>query len=298
MKTLGVIEFMETVIDRSELSTDQVRAEPMLVIKPTRGWGRLALAELWEYRELLWFMTWREVKGRYRQMALGPLWILIRPLVGAVMFSLVFGRLARLPSEGVPYPLFTFTALLPWTYFAGATTASVGSLVSRMNLISKVYFPRLIVPLSAVFSNLIDLAFSFVVLAGMMVFYGVKPSLNILALPFYVLLASCTSLAVGLWCSALAVKFRDLQIGISHGLQIWMFGTPVAYTATLVPERWLWLYQLNPMYWAVEGFRWSVLGIGQPPQAAMLIPAGIILLLVVTGAFIFRRTERNIVDLL
>ncbi len=290
---------MDTAIGSEAIADQTIEDEkPTLVIRPTRGWGSLGLGELWEYRELLWFMTWREVKGRYRQMALGPLWILIRPLVSAIMFSLVFGRLARLPSEDIPYPLFTFTALLPWTYFAGAAGASVSSLVSRMNLISKVYFPRLIVPISAVLSNLIDMAFSFIVLIGMMIYYGVRPSLSLLALPLYVLLATATALAVGLWCSALTVKFRDMQIVISHGLQIWMFATPVAYTATLIPERWQALYQLNPMYWAIEGFRWSLLGKGQPPQTGMLVSVGIVLFLLITGAFIFRRTERNIVDLL
>jgi lipopolysaccharide transport system permease protein len=271
---------------------------PMLDIQPTNGWGSLGLHELWQYRELLWFLTWRNIKARYRQMALGPLWIIIQPLVSMVIFSVIFGALAKLPSDGLPYPLFTYTALLPWTYFANAAKSSVGSLVSQMGVISKVYFPRLVVPISAVLSGLVDLAMSFLILLGMMAFYGFTPSWNILILPCYILLATATALGVGLWNATLAVRFRDLQFATQYGLQVWMYATPVAYTANLVPESWQWLYQLNPMYWVIEGFRWALLGTGQPPQLQVLIPVGLVLLLLISGAFVFRRTERTIVDLL
>ena len=271
---------------------------PALVIQPSRGWSSLALHELWQYRELLWFLTLRDIKGRYRQMALGPLWIVIKPLVNMVIFSVIFGRLAKLPSEGVPYPIFTYTALLPWTYFSGAADASVGSLVSRMSVISKVYFPRLVVPVSAVLSGLVDLAVSFLVLLAMMAYYGFAPSPAMLTLPLYVLLATATALGVGLWSATVAVRFRDLQFAISYGLTVWMYATPVAYAATLIPERWRLLYQLNPMYWVIEGFRWALLGKGQAPQPLMLVPVGFVLLLLISGAFVFRRTERTIVDLL
>jgi lipopolysaccharide transport system permease protein len=268
------------------------------VIQPTRGWGKLALHEVWEYRELLWFLTSRDIKGRYRQMALGPLWIVIKPLIHMVIFSVIFGGLAKLPSEGLPYPIFTYTAILPWTYFAGAASASVGSLVSQMHVISKVYFPRLVVPFSAVLSGLVDLFVSFIVLLGMMAYYGFVPNLAVLALPLYILLAMATALGVGLWGATLAVRFRDLQFAIMYGIQVWMYATPVAYTAKLIPERWQLLYQLNPLYWVVEGFRWALLGKGQPPQLLMLIPVGFVVLLLISGAFVFRRTERTIVDLL
>jgi lipopolysaccharide transport system permease protein len=281
-------------VDQQHLGT----RTPTLVIQPTRGWSSLALHELWEYRELLWFLTWRDIKGRYRQMALGPLWIIIKPLVNMVIFSVIFGTLAKLPSEGVPYPIFTYTALLPWGYFSSAAGASVDSLVSRMGMISKVYFPRLIVPISAVLSGLVDLAISFLILLGMMPYYGFAPSLAALILPLYVLLATATALAVGLWSAALAVRFRDLSFAVGYGLQAWMYATPVAYTASLIPERWQLLYQLNPMYWVIEGFRWSLLGKGQAPQPLMLLPVGFVVLLLISGAFIFRRTERTIVDLL
>lgn len=281
--------------------TDQPRPEsrtPALVIQSTKGWGSLALHELWEYRELLWFLTWRDIKGRYRQMALGPLWIIIKPLVNMVIFSVIFGNLAKLPSEGLPYPIFTYTAILPWTYFSGAASTSVGSLVSRMSVISKVYFPRLVVPISAVLSGLVDLGVSFLVLLGMMLYYGFAPSWAALSLPLYVLLATATALGVGLWSAALAVKFRDLKTAIEYGIRVWMYATPVAYSASLIPDQWQLLYKLNPLYWVIEGFRWALLGIGQPPQLLMLLPIGFVLLLLVSGAFVFKRTERTIVDLL
>lgn len=272
--------------------------KPVTIVQPTHGRGSLALHELWQYRDLLWLWTWRGIKASYRQMALGPLWVVITPLTRMVIFSLIFGQLAKLPSDGLPYPIFTYTALLPWTYFSGAASGSVGSLVSSMNLISKVYFPRLIVPISAVLSGLVNLAISFLVLLGMMAYYGFVPSLALLLLPFYLLLAAATALGVGLWSAALTVRFRDLKFVVDYGLSAWMYATPVAYSASLIPERWRLLYQLNPMYWVVEGFRWALLGTGQPPQLLMLVPVGVVLLLLLSGAFIFRRTERTIVDLL
>jgi lipopolysaccharide transport system permease protein len=267
------------------------------VIQPARGWSSLALHELWQYRGLLWILTWRDIKSRYRQMALGPLWIILIPLVNMVIFSIIFGKLARLPSEGLPYPIFTYTALLPWTYFSEAANGSVGSLLRSMNLISKVYFPRLIVPISAVLSGLVDLAISFLVLLGMMACYGFAPPLAVLILPLYVVLAMATALSVGLWNTNLAVRFRDLRFATTYGLQVWLYATPVAYSASLIPERWQILYQLNPMYWVIEGFRWVLLGKGQPPQPLMLVPVGLVLFLLLSGAFVFRRMERTIVDL-
>lgn len=271
---------------------------PSLVIKPTRGWGRLALGEVWRYRELVWFLTWREINGRYRQMALGPLWIVIRPVVEMIIYSLVFGKLANLPSDGVPYPLFTFAAILPWTYFSDATNRSVTSLVRNMNLISKVYFPRLVIPASSVIAGLIDLAIALVILIGLMAFYGYAPGVAVLTLPLYLLLAAATALGVGLWNAALAVRFRDLQIVTNYALQAWMFLSPVAYSASLVPERFKVFYQINPLYWVVEGFRWGLYGGGQAPTLMILLPVGLVLLALVTGLFVFRRTERTVVDLL
>lgn len=271
---------------------------PTLVIEPTRGWSRLGLGDLWRYRELLWFLTSRDIKGRYRQMALGPLWIVIRPLVDMVVFTVIFGGLAKLPSEGVPYPVFTYAAILPWTYFASAAAGSTGSLVSRMSVISKVYFPRLVVPVSAVIVGLVDFLISFLILVAMLAYYGIRPGPGVLLLPLFLALAVATALAVGLWSAALAVRFRDLQYAVGYAIKVGMYATPVAYSATLVPERWQPLYQMNPMYWVVEGFRWALLGRGEGPQPMMWIPVLMVVALLVSGAYVFRRSERNVVDLL
>lgn len=286
------------ILTSQSKNTEHGHPAPQTIIRPPSGWNILPLQELWQYRELLWVLTSREVKARYRQMALGPLWIIIIPLVDMVIFSLIFGRLARLPSEGVPYPIFTYTALLPWTYFSTSANSAVGSLLKSMKVISKIYFPRLIVPMSAVLSGLVDLSISFVVLTGMMLYYGFVPSWAALTLPFYILLAMGLALGVGLWNTNLAVRFRDLQYATTYGLQAWLYATPVAYSASLIPERWQLVYQLNPMYWVIEGFRWALLGTGQPPQPLMLIPVGLVLCLLVSGIFVFQRTEQTIVDLL
>ncbi len=275
--------------------SDRVRV-PDLRIRPTKGWGNLALHELWQYRSLIWMLVWRDTQARYRQMALGPLWIIIKPVVSMVVFSVIFGALAKLPSDGLPYPIFTYTALLPWNYFASATTSSVSSLRQHMGLISKVYFPRLVAPIASVFSGLLDLFLSFAVLLGLMLYYGFVPTSAIVLLPLYLLLATATALGVGLWSAAIAVKFRDLQYVVTYGMSIWMYATPVAYSANLVPEKWQLLYQMNPMYWVIEGFRWSLLGKGQGPDPIMLIPTSIVFILLITGAFVFQRTERTIVD--
>lgn len=270
----------------------------MIEIKPTRGWGALGLRDVWEYRELLYFMLWREVKGRYRQMAFGPLWIILAPLIQMFIYSVIFGGLAKLPSEGVPYPIFTYVALLPWQFFANATRLSATSLVSQQHMIAKVYFPRLVIPLSALLSSFVDFLASFVVLVAMMLFYRVVPTWNMLYLPLFLLLAAVTALGIGLWLAGLAVKFHDVAIGLSFAIDIWKYLTPVVYSATLVPAQWQTLYRLNPMTTVVDGFRWALLGIGSPPDATALIAAGLVVVLLVTGAFYFRRTERTIVDVI
>jgi lipopolysaccharide transport system permease protein len=276
----------------------QTRDAPRLVIEPSRGWADLGLDELWRYRELLFFLVWREVKGRYRQMAFGPLWIIMAPLLQMVIFSTIFGNFARLPSEGVPYPIFTYVALLPWQFFANATRKSSQSLVQQKNVIAKVYFPRLVIPLSAVLSSLVDFLASFVVLAGMMLVYRVDLTWRIAALPLLILLTAATSLAIGLWLAGLAVKFHDVAIGVGFFLQVWRYVTPVVYSATLVPDRWQALYRLNPMASVVQGFRWALLGTGQAPDWTTAVAAAVVLLLLFTGALSFRRTERTIVDMI
>ncbi len=271
---------------------------PTVIIQPTRGWASLGLRDVWEYRELLYFLLWREVKGRYRQMAFGPLWIIIAPLIQMVIFTFVFGTLAKLPSDGVPYPIFTYVALLPWQFFANAARNSAGSLLSQQNVIAKVYFPRLVIPISTVLSAIVDFLASFVVLVGMMVVYRVVPTWAVLTLPLFLLLAGAIALAVGLWLAGLAVKYHDVAIAVGFGITIWQYLTPVAYSATLVPEGWRWLYQLNPLYAVVVGFRWALLGTAAPPPWSLAVSTLLVSALLVTGAFYFRRTERTIVDVL
>ena len=279
-------------------SSAETAFAPTVVIEPTRGWASLGLRDVWEYRELLHFSVWREVNGRYRQMAFGPLWIIISPLLQTLLFSVLFGRLARLPSEGIPYPIFAYVALLPWQFFANAVRQSTGSLVNEKQVISKVYFPRLILPISAVLSSLVDFAASFVVLLGMMWVYHVAPSWSMLSLPLCLLLVAALGLAVGLWLAGLAVRYHDVNLAIPFGLDIWKYLTPVIYSISLIPEQWRSLYMLNPMTVAIEGFRWALLRTAGPPAWSVAAAAGLALLLLVTGAFAFRRTERNIVDLI
>lgn len=276
----------------------QTTTLPIIEIKPTRGWGALGLRDVWEYRELLYFLLWREVKGRYRQMAFGPLWIILAPLIQMFIYSVIFGSLAKLPSEGVSYPIFTYVALLPWQFFANATRTSANSLVSQQHVIAKVYFPRLVIPLAAVLSSFVDFLASFVVLVLMMLVYRVPVTWAVLTLPAFLLLAAITALGIGLWLAGLAVKFHDVAIGLGFAIDIWKYLTPVVYSATLVPAQWQALYRLNPMTTVVEGFRWALLGTGAPPDATALIPAGLAIVVLITGAFFFRRTERTIVDVI
>jgi lipopolysaccharide transport system permease protein len=231
---------------------------PTFYIEPPKGWASIGLRELWDYRELLYFLTWRDVKVRYKQTALGAAWAIIQPLFMMLVFSLFFGRLAKIPSDGIPYPIFTFCALLPWQLFAHALTESSNSLVANERLITKVYFPRLVVPIAAVLGGLVDFAVAFGILLVMMLYYGIVPTWAIVTLPGFILLAVMTALGVGLWLSALNVKYRDVRYTINFLIQFWLFATPVAYPSSLVPEKWRALYGLNPMAGVVEGFRWAL----------------------------------------
>jgi lipopolysaccharide transport system permease protein len=268
----------------------------VLVLRPSTGWAPLRLRDLWDYRELLYFLTWRDIKVRYKQTALGAAWAVIQPFFTMVVFSVFFGRLAKLPSEGVPYPVFTYCALVPWTYFATALTQSSNSLVDQARLITKVYFPRLLVPAAAVVGGLVDLGISFLVLLAMLLYYGIVPGPAVLLLPLFALLAALTALATGLWLSALNVQYRDVRYTIPFLVPFWLFVTPVAYTATLVPERWRPLYALNPMTGVVEGFRWALLGRRDAPGAMLIVSVASVLLLLIGGLFYFRRMERRFAD--
>jgi lipopolysaccharide transport system permease protein len=268
------------------------------VIEPTHGWRSLGLHEIWEYRDLLYFMVLREVQGMYRQTALGLSWLFLRPVINVAMLSLTFGVLVKVPSNGVPYPLFSLAAILPWSYFSSSVNRSAGSLVQNMSMISKVYFPRVILPLGAVISGLVDMGASFIVLLVMLIIYRVPLRAELLWLPVFVVVTLALSLAIGLWLATLSVKYRDVAFAITFLLQAYMYASPVIYPVSLVPEPFVFLYKLNPMVGVIEGFRWALLGSGSSPDITFLLSIGIVLILLIQGAFIFRRTERTIVDLL
>jgi lipopolysaccharide transport system permease protein len=270
---------------------------PTLIIRPPKGWSQLGLRELWEYRELLYFLTWRDIKVRYKQTALGAAWAIIQPFFMMLVFSLFFGRLAGVPSDNIPYPVFTFCALLPWQLFAQALQESSNSLVANERLITKVYFPRLVVPIAAVLGGLVDFAIAFVVLLLMMAYYGIVPGLAILYLPFFVLLAVMTALGVGLWLSALNVQYRDVRYTLNFLTQFWMFITPVAYPSSIVPEKWRALYGLNPMAGVVEGFRWALLGKTEAPGPLLVVSVVAVILILVGGLYYFRRMEETFADI-
>lgn len=271
---------------------------PIVVhIRPSKGWVSLRLNELFEYRELLYFLVWRDIKVRYKQTALGASWAVIQPFFTMVVFSLFFGRLAKMPSDGVPYPIFSFAALVPWTFFATSLTNSSNSLVGSANLIKKVYFPRLAIPIATVLSGLVDFAIAFGMLIGMMIWYGVHPSRAVLWLPLFLLLALVTSLGVGLWLSAMNVQFRDVKYVVPFLTQFWLFATPVAYPSSLLAGKWRAIYALNPMVGVVEGFRWSLLGTKTNPTSLIAVSSAAAALILVSGAFYFRRMERTFADI-
>jgi len=269
---------------------------PVIVIRPSRGWVALKLRDLWQYRELLYFLIWRDVKVRYKQTALGAAWAIIQPFFTMVVFSVVFGRLAKIPSDGLPYPIFAYCALLPWQLFSHALTESGNSLVANERLITKVYFPRLVIPLSAVVAGLVDFAIAFVILLVMMAYYGVTPTVAVFTLPLFLLLALGTALGVGLWLSALNVQYRDVRHTIPFLTQFWLFATPIAYPSSLVPEPWRSFLGLNPMAGVVEGFRWALLGTARAPGLILVVSVAAVLALLVSGLYYFRRMERIFAD--
>jgi lipopolysaccharide transport system permease protein len=265
-------------------------------IQPTRGWTSLGLRELWQYRELLLFFVWRDIKVRYKQTVLGLLWAIIQPFFTMVIFSLFFGRLAQMPSDGVPYPIFSYAALVPWTFFANALTQASNSLVAGANMLKKIYFPRLTMPVATVLAGIVDFVLAFLVLLAMMAYFGIAPTANVIWLPFFLLLALVTSLGVGLWLSAMNVQFRDVRYIVPFLTQAWLFATPIAYPSSLLPEFWRPFYGLNPMVGVVEGFRWALLGSGEAPGSMVLLSALVALVLFVSGAFYFRRMEKSFAD--
>jgi lipopolysaccharide transport system permease protein len=272
--------------------------EQHLVIEPPRGWQALDLKELWRYREMLFFFTWRDIKVRYRQTVLGAAWAILQPVLTMVIFSVIFGELAKLPSEGVPYPVFTLTALLPWGLFAFALTSSSNSLIANQQLITKVYFPRLIIPISSVIAGLVDFLIAFAVLIIMMLFYGIAPTAAILTLPLFLVLAVVSATGVGLWLSALNVQYRDIRYVVPFLTQFWMYATPIAYSSELIPEKWRWLYSLNPMTGVVEGFRWAMLGKSALDLPSLLVSAAAVGVIFITGLYYFKRVESGFADVI
>ncbi|MDX1617041.1 MAG: ABC transporter permease, partial [Candidatus Promineifilaceae bacterium] len=266
---------------------------PVTHIKPSRGWISLNLGDLWQYRDLIYFLTWRDIKVRYKQTVLGAAWAVLQPFFTMVVFSLFFGRLAGIPSDEVPYPIFSYAALVPWQFFANGITQSSQSLVGSANLIRKVYFPRLVIPIGAVFSGVVDFALAFVVLLAMMLFYGIVPTANVVWLPLLLLLALVTSLGVGLWLTALNVQFRDVRYTVPFMVQAWLFVTPIAYPSSLLDEPWRTLYALNPMAGVVEGFRWALLDTDTQPGSMVLVSSVVALTLLISGAYYFRRMEKS-----
>lgn len=269
----------------------------VLVIRPVRGWRAVNLREILGQHELIFFLAWREITVRYKQTVLGIAWAVMQPVMAMTVFSLVFGRLAGMPSDGLPYPLFAYCGLLPWQLFAYSLTESSNSLVANQNLLTKVYFPRLVIPISVVLASLVDFGIAGVILALLMVYYGTALTQAVFMLPWFVLMAVGLSLGVGLWLSALNVRYRDVRYVVPFLTQFWLFATPVVYPASLVPARWQALYGLNPMAGVVEGFRWALLGTRPPSGALLLVSVGVTVLLLVTGALYFRRTEATFADM-
>jgi lipopolysaccharide transport system permease protein len=281
----------------NEKNSFQLPEHPLVVIEPSKGWIPLNLQDLWQYRDLLYILTMRDIKVRYKQTVLGALWAIIQPLFTMLIFTLFFGRLAGMPSDGIPYPLFAYAALLPWTFFSNAVTGSGNSLVGNANLITKIYFPRMIIPIASVASGLLDFLIAFGLLIFLMFYYAVGLSINILMLPVLVILTSLLAIGIGMWVSALTVKFRDIRYALPFLIQLGMFATPIIYPSSLVPEKWRWLLSLNPLTGQIEAYRsaffgkpfdWLSLGISAVLTFAILFYA----------AYTFRRMEKSFADLI
>lgn len=270
---------------------------PTLRIQPSSGWRSLGLHELWTHRELVYFFVWRDLKVRYKQTALGAGWAILQPLATMAVFSLFFGRLARMPSDGIPYPVFSYAALVPWMFFVNALTQGSNSLVGNSHLLTKVYFPRLALPITTLVAGAVDFALSFVGLVALITYYGIPLTMKVLFLPAFLLLAIVTSLGVALWLAAVNVQFRDVRHTVPFLTQFWMFATPIAYPSSLLPEPWRTLFALNPMVGVVEGFRWALLGAQTAPGSMVAVSSAVAIVLLVTGALYFRRMERTFADI-
>jgi lipopolysaccharide transport system permease protein len=273
-----------------------ILAKPLVLrITPPSRWWAIPFGELWSYRELLYFFVWRDIKIRYKQTAIGAAWAILQPFLNMLVFSL-FGKLAHIPSDGLPYPIFYYSALLPWMYFAAALQNATNTIVENQRLITKVYFPRLALPLSAVLSGLVDFGVSFLMFLVMMIYYGIRPGAAVLWLPVFLLLAILTALGVGLWLSALNAMYRDVRYVLPFLVQFWMFASPVVYASSLVPIKWRWLYGLNPMAGVIEGFRWSLTGRGDPPGRLIYVSTGMVIVVLLSGIGYFQKMETTVAD--
>jgi len=281
-----------------ELTAEAALKKPFVAIQPQTGLFQLDLRSVWNYRELLYFLIWRDILTRYKQTAIGAAWVVLQPLINMILFTLIFSQLAKIPSDGIPYPVFAFTALLPWSYFSQALAKTSGSVVSSANLVTKIYFPRLLIPLGASIAPVVDLVFSFVVLLVLMAWYSIVPNWGLLALPFFLVLAVLTALAVGLWASALNVRYRDVNSIIPFVAQIWMYASPVAYPVSMVPEKWRLLYSLNPMVSVIEGFRWALLGRPCPDLLMMAVSSAMVVVLLLGGIVYFKKMEQSFADVI
>lgn len=286
----------EQPLDMSNTVSAPIESSQVVVIQPSEGWVPLDLKGLWQYRELLYFLCWRDIKVRYKQTVLGAAWAIIQPFFTMVVFSLFFGRLAKIPSDGLPYTVFCYAALVPWTFFANGLSQASDSLVSNSNLIKKVYFPRLVIPIATVLSGIVDFVLAFLVLLGMMFYYGLTPTIHILLLPAFLLLALVTALGVALWLSAMNVQFRDVRYVIPFVIQFWLFATPIAYPSSLLSEPWRTFYGINPMVGVVEGFRWALLGTHAGLSLMSLVSSITAVVILITGLFYFRRMEKSFAD--
>jgi lipopolysaccharide transport system permease protein len=272
---------------------------PVVNIRAASGWAPVSLKELWDYREVIYFLAWRDVKARYKQTVLGASWAIFQPFISMIIFSLIFGKLARMPSDGIPYPIFSYAALVPWTFFANSVTKASNSLVGGGSLVSRIYFPRLSMPLAAILANVLDFVLAFSVLLLLMAYYGVTPTINVVWLPLLLLLALCTALGVSFVLTAMNVQFRDVGHALPFLLQAWMFATPIVYPSSMIQDSaWRALYSLNPMVGVVEGFRWALLGTDTAPGLSVAVSGLVALVLLVVGVFYFKRMERNFADVL
>lgn len=281
-----------------EQTAGYVARKPLVVIQPRKGLFQLDLGSVWQYREILYFLVWRDVIVRYKQTVIGAAWVILQPLITMIIFTLIFGHLAKIPSDGMPYPVFAFSALLPWSFFSQALARSSGSIVNSSNLVTKIYFPRLLIPLAATIAPAVDLFFSFLVLLVLMAWFRIAPAWGMLVLPLFLALAIMTALAMGLWLSAINVKYRDVASIIPFLSQVWMYASPVAYPVSMVPEKWRLLYGLNPMVGVIEGFRWALLGKGSPDFVMIGVSSAVVLVLLAAGIVYFKKKEQTFADVI